>query len=169
MFWLSVFSNVCSILGLIALVFAWLHTADETAKYTVVVFHITFAVFALTILFYSYHNLSRSRYRYANMAYFTHYVNHVIRDYTAGLLSQKPTQPLSDVLKELVTAIANCFSVITGNHCRCCIKSLKPDFTITTTARDIVSSRTAKIKKENVHHLKENTDFFKLWARTGRL
>lgn len=123
--------------------------------------------FALASLAYSYRNLRRSRYHYANAVYYTHYVSHVIRDHTATLYSGDETPTLDEILKDVVTAIADCFSLLTETRCRCCIKSFWEDdakkLVLTTIARDRVSAISLPKQTEATHEIETNTDFDNLW------
>ncbi len=118
------------------------------------------------------HNRSR---KYAQAVYFIHYVNHSIRDHVgAVLLGGEEDRDFGHLLEEILTAIASCFSIITGRNCRCCLKELTEHQEIKTVARDLLSAQQAESRKvdsnEQKHLLDDNTDFRKLWyAESGCL
>lgn len=104
--------------------------------------------------------------RYSQSVFFTHFVNHVIRDCLANARVQKLSK---DTLTELLNAIAECLSILTGVRCRASLKELHSDLTISTVARNSTSDPTPGLDSSGPHALADNTDFYTLWyALEGR-
>ena len=132
-----------------------------------------FAVFlvllALSCLSYTVIRAHKRLHRYAEAVYFYHYVNHTLRDYTAQVVSSDDhDRNLEDLLADVLTAIATCFSIVTGKQCRCCAKDLREDQEIVDAKRDNISAAQAEsmsiLNRTDVKHtLDKNTDFYKLW------
>ena len=107
--------------------------------------------------------------RYAETVYYYHYVNHILRDYTAQIVhADTCDRNLDDLLADVLTAIATCFSIVTGKQCRCCIKNMNKDQEIIDVKRDNVSAAQAEsqsiLGRNDVRHtLEKNTDFYNLW------
>jgi hypothetical protein len=122
---------------------------------------------ALLGLFIFWRETSKSH-RYAQSVFYTHYINHVVRDFVATLhRGGKPI--LKDVLVEIADATATCFSILAGRRCRCSIKELKANQTLVTCARDrnslIDRSGAAQVP---AHPMDKNSDFQDLWyGRNG--
>lgn len=105
--------------------------------------------------------------RYAQAVFFTHYVNHIIRDSLLEI-SQCRSDNFEDTAQKttrhIVNAISTCFSIITAKRCRVCIAELKDDFSLLVIARDDVSQITSsKIINKQDRTLDNNTDFSNLW------
>lgn len=106
--------------------------------------------------------------RYAQTVYYTHYVNHIVRDCVSSIQRDDRDVSPRDTVVEVANAVAACFSMLTGRRCRCCIKEVRPDNTIQTVARDAASN--IAVRKKTIHTLDGNTDFADVWyGRNGCL
>ena len=163
--WLGVLGNAFAVAGMVILpLFSFIVGIDLGG--TVVALSLSF--FSLAVLAYSIKNLRDGRLRYVNAMYYFHCVNHTMRDYMAKIINGDETRPLEDELRDIVTAIASCFSVVTGQKCRCCIKALETNRStqslyLRTVARDELSVIPRTHNESVRHKLDENTDFSNLW------
>jgi len=162
LYWSSIFGILFSIIGItLSPVFVYMYQSRGC-----VIVAATLFLFSLTILIYTRRVLKRSH-RYAQAVHYFHFVNHVMRDYTAEIIRGGKFRSLDDELSDIVTAIADCFSAVTEQKCRCCIKALEAGTSpqqlfLRTVARDRLSS--VYSHGDNMRHkLDENTDFSNLW------
>jgi hypothetical protein len=130
--------------------------------------------------------------RFLPVAFYLHFVNHVIRDYVTQLLNKDASVPqLAPTIALFVDAVAECFSVITGHRCRCCIKAAtvkdnseavkskrKKSKTVSQKVVAKVICRDSKTRDlqrmmqndvEREHILSENTDFTQIWDKDERV
>jgi hypothetical protein len=98
--------------------------------------------------------------RYAESVYFTHYVNHRVRDYVAAV-NRGRSADFPRTLEDIADAASVCFSLLVGKRCRCSIKEVDAKQRIETVARDSYSASGSSTGPD--HTLKENTDFENLW------
>jgi len=169
--WLHCIGSFASIIGLVALPVSFYMTrkkeiADWESVAVAAIAIMLLLIFCFTVLVYSWKNLQASRYRYANAVHFFHYVSHSIRDYTVKTIRGDKTGNLDEELQSIVTEIANCFSIITGQTCRCCIKAIevaKQPLSVKTFARDAPSASYSH-KDSGSHAIDDNTDFSSLWC-----
>ena len=123
----------------------------------------------LSCLTYTAIQAHKRLHRYSEAVHFYHYVNHTLRDYVAQVVfGEELDRDLADLLADVLTAVATCFSIVTGKQCRCCIKELKKDQEIITARRDNISATQAesqRLLQDKIvkHALENNTDFYKLW------
>jgi len=177
LYWLHIVGSISSIIGLVAApIFVYVNQGWEC-----IIVATALSLFAFASLILSARTLIRSRYRYANVVHFFHYVNHIMRDYIATMIREGTTTPLihehtshlDEELQNIVTAIADCFWVVTGQRCRCCIKALETKTSpqssqplcVRTIARDKVS--VLHSHDDSVSHaIVNNTDFCNLMYPT---
>lgn len=130
------------------------------------IYSVYIVVLAILMLSYILLQEKKKLHRYAQSTFFVHYVNHVVRDV---LTLQRRDMSISidtPILSSyFLDPIRTSFSIVTGKHCRVCIKELKPDQTIITIARDTMSDKIGNTDRNGdiVHLLTENTDFENLW------
>lgn len=132
------------------------------------IFSIFLILLTLSCLTYTMIQAHNRLHRYAESMYFFHYVNHTVRDYVAQVVfCEERDRNLSDLLTDVLTSIATCFSIVTGKQCRCCIKELKQNQEIVTVERDNISAKQAesqRILRSSEKHIRDdNTDFYNLW------
>jgi hypothetical protein len=123
--------------------------------------------------------------RFLPVAYYLHFVNHIVRDYTAKLLTKDDNIPqLEQTIELFVDAVSECFSVITGHRCRCCVseasiknsvveknkrkqkKRISQKVIAKVICRDTKtreSTPQSNLQKE--HILSDNTDFTQIWDK----
>ena len=156
-----------SLAGLASIVSFFLAIAAALGKSVEVIFTIIYLVIfnILLVVYVIYAEMQKTR-RYAQCVFFTHYVNHVIRDFLAR---KDRSEKMSEAfLKEILDAVSSCFSIITGSVCRTSLKELNLDQTISTVARDSITKCSAKKDRNIKHKLEDNTDFYNLWyAKDG--
>lgn len=153
----SLLGSSASILALIVFLFL-----DENSGSKIYPFFLVFIV--VLLVSYSVKKAFSKEHRYAQTVFFTHHANHIVRDFFSILQTGKPVE-LKDTVEEILSTVANCFSIITGRLCRACIKDLGSDNVLRTTARDNRSKvfKNSPPEYDNLHTLKENTDFYNLW------
>ncbi len=160
-------SGFSSIIGLVASPFF-------SPNNTIPLFYNIFLISLITLLLvYIFLKEKRKLNRYAQSVYYIHYVNHILRDYLAELHINVQDEidvgfdKIDNILQDVVSAIATCYSILTGKKCRCTIKELKDDLYIITIIRDNISKISARINDDQQdtikHSLNENTDFYNLW------
>lgn len=149
-------AGICSIGGIIASPFV------ITDPNTISSVFITFlAILVLVLLVHALLVDRRKLHRYAQSVIFSHYVAHVIRDTLAEIETPQGKQ-VKHATEKILSAIATCFSIITGKHCRCAIVELVDNTELHVAARDEIAKASNK-KKAGKHLLKDNTDFSNLW------
>lgn len=111
---------------------------------------------------------------------YTHFVNHIIRDHIAkSCRGDQNTPELSETLELIVTSIAECFSIVTGHRCRCCIKDVSRkkeenngEITevvyVATTCRDKATLTMHRYSPNTAQELKDNTDFVSIFTNKQR-
>jgi hypothetical protein len=154
------FGSLASILGIIGSLL-FLQTDSVSKIYT---------IFLLLLIFFLIVNSIRKEiakeHRYAQTVFFTHYANHIVRDYFSELQDDVSKISLEKTTDEILTTVAGCFSIITGKVCRACLKDLSLDqMKLTTTSRDNNSKsfKNRPDENEKLHTLAGNTDFYNLW------
>jgi hypothetical protein len=154
--------------GLFALVVTFFkldHLRDDVQTY---IFFVEISVFCAGLLLYLYFTSRRKLHRYAQSTYFVHYINHIIRDQIATMEAGKSAEISEEVLKDIVNAVANCFSILTGKRCRCCIQEITPDSDVVTVVRDSITSTQSANTDSKPHNIEDNTDYANIWyGRNG--
>jgi hypothetical protein len=126
-------------------------------------------IIAFGLLFLILTRLLSKPHRYAQAVYYTHYVNHIVRDFISDVQSGRPAD-LKATLDDVADAVAACFSVITAKRCRCVIKEVTPERYVVSVARDAVSKVGGRRAEPEDHPLENNSDFSDLWyGRNGCL
>lgn len=162
---MAIVGSIGSLVGVYLIVYPLGTLADDT-KFVVTVGCLTSIV--LILLLFIYVRERGKTHRYAQSVFYTHYANHIIRDFIDAAISGKHPS-LDETSSELADAIAACFSVLNGRRCRCSIKQLTAARTIETLARDHTSATDTVKTGGNEHPLAENSDFEDLWyGRNGR-
>lgn len=155
-----------SIIALIFVFFSPEGWSQDAKNYTVL------AIVASAIVFLLYPVWRRRRpylSQYAQAVYYTHYINHVVRDFISDLQSGRPCD-LASTVDNIADAVADCFEILTGRRCRCAIKEVTPDRNLSTVTRDTVSKSALTKKNPSNHPLDKNSDFADLWyGRNNRL
>lgn len=148
--------SLCSVLGLLA---SLIFFDQELASIIYTIYLIAFV--SVLIAYIVLKELSKEH-RYSQTVYYIHYVNHILRDYFGDITDEKSTE-IGVLTSEILTAIANCFSIITGRICRALLVELKPDKSLVTIARCLRSKRINQRSEKNAPQLKGNTRFYNLW------
>jgi hypothetical protein len=120
--------------------------------------------------------------RFLPVAFYLHFTNHIVRDCVAKLLKKDDNVPQIGQTAELfVDAVAECFSVITGHRCRCCIKGaivkdegqntkvkkkkIAPRKVVAKALYRDTKTRTLQYIVQKEHVLSDNTDFAQIWDK----
>lgn len=103
----------------------------------------------------------RKLHRYAQTVFYSHFAQHLVRDFLSGLVASRDIN-LEKTTEKILDAISNCFSMTSGKTCRASIVELNDRFELTVVARDSMSSIKA-IPRNKKHLLGNNTDFRNLW------
>lgn len=156
---LALASVICGAISVAALFFSW-EAVTNDAKVLFYIIFLTMIICAMTA--YILLREFKKPYRYADTVYYSHMVNHTIRDFL-GLLHAGKSPSLPQHLTEILSNISTCYTLITGHRCRCSLKELTSDFTIETQARDQSSGRHFSEARRVVHKLSDNSDFEALW------
>lgn len=161
----SFIGSIASVAGIAFIFLSWDKLSDDK-KYFAGLTYLFLIICALIL--YILIRESGKKHRYAQAIYHIHFVNHTIRDYLAGTQIGKK-ENLSDILIEIVDAIASGFSIIEGRQCRCSIKELTEEDRpqLKTEARDSISNASSRNTAHHNHYLDENTDFSSLWHGTN--
>lgn len=123
-----------------------------------------FPVAVLALIIYIYVQSSKKLHRYAQTVYYSHFINHVIRDYLALLNSGNASQQdFKSAIDEILDSISQCFSILTGKRCRVSIKEIDNNQSLYTFARDRMTTKLFENRNKADHALHENTDFLDLW------
>lgn len=150
-----------SILGLLLSNFI----PNEKESIRSLVYTIFLVALVLIVLIHSYLKDKRKLHRYSEAVFFTHHVNHLVKEYI-NRIHKKKKDDFEEILQEIVDSIAQCFSILTGKRCRCCIKEIgeKAEHRIKTCRRDAISSKRSYTQKDpEMNFIENNTDFRKLW------
>jgi|GEM_PF-3329111 len=158
----KIFSFLAAISSILSLIFFILSNYFEDIS-LYIIYPVSMVLINILLIIYVLIQEKNKNNRYTDTTLYTHYVNHIIRDYLFEL-QLGYERPLSDLLKDILNNTANCFSLITGSKCRSSLKELKNDLTIDTICRDSYSGSNINIKKKfSKIKLSENTDFYNLW------
>jgi hypothetical protein len=103
----------------------------------------------------------RKLHRYAQTVFYSHFAQHVVRDFLADLVEFR-TINMEKTTEKILDAIANCFSITSGKMCRASIVEINAKFELSVVARDSMSS-IKTVKRNKLHLLEENSDFRNLW------
>jgi len=160
--YIALFSSLCGILS-IFLYFFDANTIPLSVREFIFVSYL--ALIPILLLLYIFFKERKKLHRYSQSVFYMHFVNHVIRDYLKTL-SSGDKQNFEETLLEILDAISNCYSILTGKRCRACIKELKNDLSLITVARDSHSRKNYHGTSKTDHPLEGNTDFYRLWYGT---
>jgi hypothetical protein len=147
-----------SVASIIALYLVFYPPTDWTADAKATIVTVSVCIIGLGAVFLVLTRLLSKPHRYAQSVYYTHYVNHIIRDFISDVQGGGAPN-LNATLEDVANAVAACFSVITAKRCRCAIKEVTPESNIATVARDSASK--IEVSKPNPanHPLAGNSDF----------
>jgi len=179
--WPQVVSTSASIIAVIGIVVSLFIVDDKND--TELLYATELSLFSLFLLGY----VIFSEYRYARKARYAeamasiHSAIHILRDYQCDFNSICEDHDCKNALSSVVTAFANAFSLVTGTHCRSCIKtietrnisqsefnSLTPQeqieyLYVATFCRDRASANNENESDNYIHPLSSNTDFLVLY------
>lgn len=168
----NLFASVAGFASLAGL-FVSLTTPDPDLSQ--LLFTIFLILLSMACVGYTAFQAHKKFHRYSETVYFQHFVNHIIRDYMTEAIAGTLDRSIDSLLNDILSAIANCFSMVTGKRCRCCLKYLHEGGEITTEKRDKVSAKDAQSLRllreaqSHKHMLPDNTDFHELFrAVKGR-
>jgi hypothetical protein len=153
---------VGGIAGIVALAVTFFkldHLSNDVQAY---IFFVELSVFCAGLLLYIYITSRKKLHRYAQATYFVHYVNHIIRDQIALMEAGKPGD-IPAILQDIVNAVANCFSILTGKRCRCCIQEIRPNSDVVTVVRDSITATQSANTDSGAHNIEANTDYSNIW------
>nr|WP_137116604.1 hypothetical protein [Azospirillum argentinense] len=137
--WFAVVAGLASILSL------FVSPVWFPQDWVGVVYAVSVVSLLLASLFYIIIREQQKLHRYAQAVLHLHYACHIARDYVAELyLGQDPS--LDELLSNIASSLANCFTLITGKHCRVSIKELQKQgddnkFLVAVVKEDILSSK----------------------------
>lgn len=160
--WPRLYNYIAGSSSLIALIIAPNFFPQEKVP---LVCSIALVLLVTSLLIHTYLNDRRKLHRYAQSTLYMHYVNHIIRD-SLSAMEDNNFSDTKTMLDEIVNSISNCFNLLTGKQCRCCIKELKDDLTVKTVVRDNISRKREHLcamQDREGHGLDDNTDFYNLW------
>lgn len=120
------------------------------------------SILVLLLLMYVILLEKRKLHRYAQAVLYSHFAQHIVRDYLSGLKVSNNFN-LEKTTEKLLDAISNCFSIISGKNCRASIVELNEKFELNVIARDSMSSIKPSLRRNKIHLLEDNTDFRNLW------
>jgi hypothetical protein len=154
-----------SIAGIAALVITYFgldHLRDDAKTY---VFFIEISALCAALIAYLFVTSKKKLHRYAQSVFFMHYINHVVRDEIASMETGQAAS-VEAILQDIVNAVANCFSILTGRRCRCCIQEILPGSKVSTFVRDTITSKQSANTES--HSIEDNTDYSNIWyGRNG--
>jgi hypothetical protein len=130
---------------------------EDTKAY---IFVLEITALCLGLIIYVFVTSKKKLHRYAQAVYYLHYTNHLIRDEIAGMDTGK-SATTDAVLQDIVDALANCFSIITGRRCRCCIQEILPQGNVSTVVRDTITSKQSA--NTDSHNIEDSTAFSNIW------
>jgi hypothetical protein len=185
---ISLISSFATIIGLIIAVFSVNDKATLSVIYAVELS--AFSLFLMGYVIFQEYRFSRKA-RYAEALYSIHSCVHFLRDYQFDQKLLTNTADCQRQLSKVVTSLANSFSLVTGTHCRACIKMLEfrnisqdeyqklPDnktrlnyLFVSTFCRDEITTTASVNKAENkdkyTHHVIGNTDFRELYLDVNK-
>jgi hypothetical protein len=154
--------------SIVALVLTFVKLELLSNDVRIYIFFIEISVFCAGLLLYVYVTSRRKLHRYAQSTYFVHYINHIIRDQIAAIEAGKSAKIPEVLLKDIVDAVANCFSILVGKRCRCCIQEIKSNSDVVTVVRDSITSTQSANTDSKPHNIEDNTDYSNIWyGRNG--
>lgn len=173
---MAIWTVISTTVGIVGLFLSFAPLADADLRFIFATGYLTAIILAL--MAYILVREVQKRHRYAQSVYYTHFVNHVVRDFVGEVaLRKKPS--VKNTVDEIAQAAAACFTVLTSRRCRASVKQVllngKPgqqidekDIEIKTYARDEVSKIETRREAPRAHPIIENSDFQDLWhARSG--
>jgi len=185
---ISLISSFATIVGLIIAVFSVNDKATLSVIYAVELS--AFSLFLMGYVIFQEYRFSRKA-RYAEAMYSIHSCVHFLRDYQFDEKILKDPTDCQEQLKKVVTSLANAFSLVTGTHCRACIKTLEVrgisqdnfqnlqdnnakllHLFVNTFCRDEITTTASVNKAESkdkyTHHVIGNTDFRVLYLDVNK-
>jgi hypothetical protein len=120
-------------------------------------------LFAFGLIVYIYVTTRKKLHRYAQCVFFSHYVNHCIRDEIASMEAGQRVE-LRELMQDIVDATANCFSLLTAKRCRACIVELDAYQNVNVVVRDRITSTQSANTASHIHKLADNTDFSSIFS-----
>lgn len=105
----------------------------------------------------------RKLHRFAQVTSHLHYINHIIRDYFLEI--RRHDGGIDGITKDVLDAVAQCFSILAARRCRACVIELKSDLSLQVMARDRMSGAERNRGEEVPNLLRDNSDFEDLWYR----
>lgn len=176
--------NLCASFSAILLLFYAVFNINDPSDIELLYISLlsAFSIFLFFYVLYQEYRFSRKA-RYAEAMYSIHSGIHFLRDYQGDFenICDKGKIECKRRLSKVVTAFANAFSLVTGTHCRACIKTLElRDITqdkfkqlstkdratylnVTTFCRDSSSARGENVDDKYTHPINGNTDFLELY------
>ena len=155
---IGLLGSICSLLGLIA---SLIYFKQEIIS----IIYTIFLVFLVSVLIiYSIWREFSKNHMYAQAIFYCHYINHIIRDFFGEFENLKENN-LEEKITDILSAITECYSLITGKQCRTTLREFQEDKTIKIRAR----CRKSKIYSRNTDYeertfpLKENLPYYNLW------
>lgn len=188
-YWPQLISLFASFATIIALIVAIFNVTDKATLSVMYAGELSlFSLFLMGYVIYQEYRFSRKA-RYAEATYSIHSCVHFLRDYQFDLERLREPVECKRALSKVVTALANAFSLVTGTHCRACIKTLEirdisqeqfkkmtdpqerfKHLYVTTFCRDEVTTtkRADNLTDNYAHHVVGNTDFRDLYLNAEK-
>lgn len=174
---ISLSASIVTIFSLFVVLFNFTERATLALIYTIELS--LFSLFLIVYVISQEYRFSRKA-RYAEATYSIHSCVHFLRDLHFDLENIQKKVDCKQALSKVVTSFANAFSLVTGTHCRACIKTIEirnisPEkfYTIidkkeqvnylfvNTFCRDTITANNHR--DEYIHPVISNTDFLELY------
>jgi hypothetical protein len=159
--WERLLTAIGSVAVVVALFITFLkldHLKDDIQNF---IFIIELSVLCGGLILYLWITSRKKLHRFAQAAFFIHYVNHLIRDEVAAAEAGKQVE-LKALLQDVVDAVAGCFSILTARRARCSIHEIREGGYVALTRTE------SRKSDEKPNSIGDNTDFKCIWYGTHR-
>jgi hypothetical protein len=186
-YWPQIFNLLASFSAIIILIITVFGVEKKTTKE--LIFIIELSVFSISL--FSFVIIQEFRYsrkaRYSEAMYSVHSCIHFLRDFHCDFNSICKEIDCKHALSQVITSFANAFSLVTGTHCRACIKTIEirnktqeqfqsindpkervKYLYVTTFCRDSASALGKSADDEYTHPINGNTDFLELYLDVNK-
>jgi hypothetical protein len=157
--------SVGSLAGIAALIFTFLNLDHLREDIQTRIFVGELSALCAGLIAYLYVTSRKKLHRYAQAVFYLHYVVHSVRDEIASMEAGQAVD-LQELIQDIVDATSNCFSLLSGKRCRCCVQEITANQDVVTLVRDRITS--TQSPDTGNHNISANTDFSNLWyGRNG--
>lgn len=115
---------LASILTIVVSIASALGYAFDATTYASLIYSIAILAMLILCIIYIVYREVTAKHRFSEYVYYSHYVNHVTRDY---MNISSGDSDLESFMSNVCDKIAECFSVTTAKKCFCVIKAIKND------------------------------------------